>query len=309
MHKHGLPIMPFLHLLLAVGSAAAWGFNFVFIKLGLQEIPPFLLCTLRFLLVSVPIVFFVPRPAIPFRQLAIYGLVNFAIQFSLLFWGIQEEMPAGLSSIILQVQMILSLIFAGIFLKERVTRMQLVGTLISFAGLAIVWTNLRQTASYFGFLLEIGGAAALAVGNLLTRKIGAVNPLALVAWGCLISTPPLAVLSFLIEGPDQIVSSLQHISWIGVLSIIYTAYVSTWFAYGVWSWLLGKYPVSSIIPFTLLTPIFGMFGAYFIFQEPLQTWKLNASFFILFGLGVHLFGPQIAAIFRQKTTQELPGSN
>lgn len=294
-----------LHLLLAIGTAAAWGFNFVFVKLGLNEIPSFLLCTLRFLLVSIPLVFFVPKPAVPFKQLAMYGLVTFALQFSLLFWGIQEEMPAGLSSIILQVQMILSLLFAGIFLKERITKLQMLGTVIAFGGLGIVWSHVSHTASYFGFLLEIGGSAALAAGNLLTRKIGAVNPLSLVAWGCLISTPPLALISLLVEGPQQIAFSLQHLSWIGILSIAYTTYISTWFAYGAWSFLLSKYRVSTIIPFTLLTPVFGMVAAYFIFHEPLQLWKLHAACLILLGLCVHVFGPQLKTLLRRKSTDVL----
>lgn len=288
------------HLLLGIGIAAAWGFNFIFVKLGLEQIPPFLLCTLRFFFVSIPLVFFIPRPAIPFRLLALYGLINFALQFALLFWGMQQDMPAGLSSIILQLQMVLSLIFAGVFLKERVTALQITGALIAFSGLGIVWANINHTASYLGFLLEMGGAAALAAGNLLTRKIGAVNPLALIAWGGLIAVPPLALISFVVEGPQQIKTVLSHLSWLSIGSIIYTTSVSTWFAYSAWSWLLGKYRVLTIIPFTLLTPLFGMIGAYYVFDEPLQTWKLHAGLLIILGLIIQIFGPQLLPVFQRR---------
>lgn len=294
-----------LHLLLAVGVAAVWGFNFIFVKLGLNQLPPFLLCALRFFLVSIPVVFFIPRPPIPLKQLSIYGLINFALQFSLLFWGMQENMPAGLSAIILQLQMVLSLIFAAIFLKERVTGLQIIGALIAFSGLSLVWMNLNHTPSYLGFLLEIGGATCLAVGNLLTRQIGAVNPFALVAWGCLIATPPMALVSYWIEGPQHIISALQHISVLSILAVCYITYVSTWFGYGAWSWLLGKYRVLTIIPFTLLTPVFGMIGAHFVFNEPLERWKLHAGLLILSGLSVQIFGPQLFTLLRRKSVEPL----
>jgi len=53
---------------LAVLVVAIWGFNFVVIKVGLKEIPPILLCALRFFLSAFPAVFFIKRPAVPFRS-------------------------------------------------------------------------------------------------------------------------------------------------------------------------------------------------------------------------------------------------
>lgn len=294
-----------LHLLLAITVAAAWGFNFAFVKIGLYQIPPFLLCTLRFFLVSVPVIFFVPRPAVSFKVLALYGLINFALQFSLLFWGIQENMPAGLSSIILQFQMVLSLFFAGFFLKERVTTIQIFGAIVAFIGLGVVWLQVNHTTSYMGFLLEVGGAAALAVGNLLTRQIGQVNPFSLVAWGCFIATPPLAIISLCVEGPQKIAEVMSHLSWLSILSVGYITYISTWFAYSSWSWLLGKYRVLTIIPFTLLTPLFGMIGAHYVFNEPLESWKVEAGVLIVLGLSIQIIGPQLASFQRRSLTKDI----
>lgn len=72
-------------LLLALVVILAWGVNFVVIKVGLHGVPPMLLGGLRFLLASVPAVFFVRRPRIPWRLLVLYGSTILLGQFVFLF--------------------------------------------------------------------------------------------------------------------------------------------------------------------------------------------------------------------------------
>ncbi|OYU99464.1 MAG: O-acetylserine/cysteine exporter, partial [Verrucomicrobiales bacterium VVV1] len=79
--------LPFRHLCLALVVVSIWGANFVAVKIALMELPPLLLCALRFVVVVVPAIFFVPRPAVTLRQLLLYGLTMFALQFAFLFTG------------------------------------------------------------------------------------------------------------------------------------------------------------------------------------------------------------------------------
>ena len=94
--------LPFRHVLIALLVVSIWGANFAAVKIALIELPPLLLCTLRFVLVAVPLVFFVPRPAVTNRQLLLYGLTMFALQFGFLFLGLKLGMSAGLASLVLQ---------------------------------------------------------------------------------------------------------------------------------------------------------------------------------------------------------------
>jgi hypothetical protein len=80
------------------------GANFVPIKVALVEVPPFALAALRFLLAALPLVFFVRRPAMPWRYVIGYGFAIGAFQFGLLFLGMKLGMPAGLSSLVIQMQ-------------------------------------------------------------------------------------------------------------------------------------------------------------------------------------------------------------
>ena len=116
------------HVLLAVLVAAIWGFNFVVLKVGLDEFPPILFSALRFLAAAVPAIFFVGRPRVAWRWIIAVGLVLGVAKFSFLFIGLHAGMPAGLSSLVLQSQVIFTAVFAAIVLRERPRRCRSAGS-------------------------------------------------------------------------------------------------------------------------------------------------------------------------------------
>lgn len=166
--------MPIAHLLLALLVVLVWGGNFLFVSMGLEEIPPLLLCALRFLLASVPAIFFVKFPKSSFRIIALYGLVMFALQFALLFLGMSAGMPAGTASLLIQVQVFFSMFFAVIFLDEQPNLGQVIGALVSFSGIALVAFHFDQDVSMLGFIFILAAAAIWGLGNLITKKIKTV---------------------------------------------------------------------------------------------------------------------------------------
>src|SRR5262245_40818110 len=91
-------------ILLALLVVLIWGFNFVRIKIGCQGLPPLLFAALRFACAALPAVFFIKRPAVPWRLLAGYAMFQFALQFTLLFSGMKLGFPPGLASLVIQLQ-------------------------------------------------------------------------------------------------------------------------------------------------------------------------------------------------------------
>lgn len=282
--------MPASHLLLALLVVIVWGVNFIFVKLGLEEFSPLLLCSVRFFLASIPAIFFIKLPAVPFRLIASYGLIMFALQFALIFSGMHAGMTAGMAAILMQTQVFFSMFFAAVLLGERPNISQITGALVSFSGIALVGMHFDQSISFAGFLFILAGAASWGLGNLITKKLGKVNMLALVVWGSLVAAVPMLFLSLLIEGPDQIVYTWNHLTMKGTGSLLYIVYASTWVGYGVWNWLLGRYPVSTIVPFSLLVPVAGVVSSVLILNEPFQLWKLNAGILVISGLCINLIG-------------------
>ncbi|HAT1981219.1 EamA family transporter [Legionella pneumophila] len=292
--------MPFAHLLLALLVVFVWGINFIFVKLSLEEFSPLLLCAVRFLLASVPAVFFIKPPAVPFKIIAGYGLIMFALQFALLFIGLRVGMTPGVASLLMQVQVFFSMFFAIIFLGEQPQVGQIIGALIAFIGIGVVALHFDHNVSLMGFLCILAAAASWGIGNLITKKIHSVNLIAVIVWSSFVACLPMFILSLVFEGPTSFVTTYEHMTWKGILSVLYIVYISTWVGYGVWNWLIGRYPVGMVVPFTLLVPVVGILSSVFILGEPFYLWKLVAGLLVISGLCINLLTTRL---FVAKTQQ------
>src|SRR4051812_35052812 len=174
--------MPVRHALLAVAVAATWGLNFVIIDVGLEEVPPLLLCAARFALVAVPLVFFVPRPPIPWRLLAGIGVALGVVKFGLLFTSMDVGMPAGLASVVLQAQAPFTLLLAAAVIRERPSGPQVAGLLTALGGIAVIAAQGDGGVTAAGLTLCVAAAAAWSVANLLMKKASGAEPLPLMVW-------------------------------------------------------------------------------------------------------------------------------
>ncbi len=116
--------MPFTHVLLALAVVFVWGTNFVVIRWGLDELPPFLLATLRFTLSALPWMLFMPRPAVPWRRLVAFGLLLGVGQFALLFLAMRSSISPGMASLVIQMQVFFTIGLALLIWREslRCTR-------------------------------------------------------------------------------------------------------------------------------------------------------------------------------------------
>lgn len=280
------------HLLIMLFAIAIWGINFVAIKLALQGVTPIELCAARFLLATFPALFFVKRPQTSLKVLFSYGLIMFALQFTLLFAGMDAGISAGLASLLLQTNVFFTLILAVFLLKEKLTRWQLTGASIAFSGIGLVWINLSGKISPLGFMLVIAAAFCWAIGNLLSKQVKGGGLLSLVVWGSAIAVGPLCLLVYLTEGMSAIKDAVTHLSWVSFLAISFIAYPSTLLGFGIWNFMIRKYSVSTVSPFTLLVPVFGMLSSALILHESLPLWKIIAAFLVISGLCINSIIPR-----------------
>jgi len=292
-HLQCIHIMSILHLFAALLVATIWGLNFIFIKLSLGEISPIHLCALRFALTSIPAIFFIKRPTIPFKIVISYGLVMFALQFALLFLGLFVGMTAGIASILMQLHIFFSLFFAAFFLGEKPSLAQIGGGLISLLGIGVIAMHFDNDVSFLGFLCILGCTVAWAIGNIIIRKNKGVNLFSLVIWGCFIALFPMIILSIFIDGPERLIHTYHNMTSRTLISVLYISYMSTLLGYGVWNWLLSHNPINIVAPFTLLVPVIGMISSTIILHEPLLSWKISAGLLMLSGLCINIFSTTI----------------
>ncbi|MER5682264.1 EamA family transporter [Streptomyces sp. NPDC002205] len=275
-----------LHIALAALVAAVWGVNFVVIEVGLGHFPPLLFSALRFLVAALPAVFFVGRPKVAGKWIVGVGLVLGVAKFGLLFIGMDRGMPAGLSSLVLQVQAVFTALFAALALGERPGRVRVLGMAVALAGIGVAAVDEGASGPVLAFVLVIAAAACWGVSNVLTRKAAPPDSLNFMVWVSTVPVLPLFGLSLLFEGWDRDADALAALDWSGVGIIVYVAWITTVFGFGAWGFLLRHYPASSVAPFTLLVPVFGMSSAALLLDESVSPLRWCAAALLVGGVAL-----------------------
>ncbi|MFE4450305.1 EamA family transporter [Streptomyces sp. NPDC056796] len=294
-----------LHIALAALVAAVWGVNFVVVELGLAHFPPLLFSALRFLVAALPAVFFVGRPTVAWRWIIGVGLVLGVAKFGLLFIGMDRGMPAGLSSLVLQVQAVFTALFAALVLSERPGGKRLLGMRVALAGIGVAAVDEGASGPVLAFVLVILAAACWGVSNVITRKAAPPDSLNFMVWVSTVPVVPLLALSLLFEGWDRDAEALAALDWTGAGTVVYVAWISTVFGFGAWGFLLRHHPASSVAPFTLLVPVFGMSSAALLLGESVSPLRWCAAALLVGGVALtSLTGPRPAVTVPQPETRE-----
>ena len=277
------------HVLLALLTTALWGFNFVVIELGLRAgLPPLLMAALRFVVAALPVLW-LPRPRIPAGRLVAIGVFLFLGQFALLFTGMAAGMPPGLASVTQQSQAFLTALIAAAVLRERPSARAVAGMVVAFSGLALIGSTAGAGGmTGLGLALCLAGAASWAGGNVLLRGAGSSpgGPVALMAWLGLVPILPLLALSLAVEGPGTVGHALAHLNLLGVAAVLYLAVPATLVGYGIWGFLMARYPATTVAPFALLVPITGAASSALVTGESFGAVRLAGMALVIAGLGV-----------------------
>jgi O-acetylserine/cysteine efflux transporter len=281
------------HFLLALAVVIVWGTNFVVIKLALGHLPPFLFAALRFTLALVPALFFLPRPNVGWRNLAIYGVLIGVGQFGLLYLAINGHISPGIASLVVQTQVFFTIGLSMRLNGERVKTFQWFSLLLASAGIATIGLHTDGTTSMLGLSLVLCAALSWAGGNIAAKQASPSNMLSYVVWASAFAIPPLFVLSFALEGWHAISDAVAQAGWQTWLAVLWQSWGNTLFGYAAWGWLLARHPAATITPMALLVPVFGMGASALWLGESLPMWKLTAAALVMGGLAVNLLWPWV----------------
>ena len=289
--------LPPLHLLLALGIMAVWGTNFVVIKVALAHLPPLTLALLRFIFAFFPLALFLPRPRVPWRNLATYGVLIGAGQFGLLFTAMRGDITPGLASLVVQTQVFFTIGLAARLSGERIAPWQVAALMLATAGLGTIVLHTDGSATPLGLALVLGAALSWSAGNMVARRAAPVNMLAYVVWSALFSVPPLLVFALVLEGPARMLAGIAGADGWTWAAVAWQAVGNTMFGYAAWGWLLGRHPAAQVAPLALLVPVFGLGASALLLGEPLQPWKLAAFALVMAGLALGVLWPRLREKF------------
>jgi O-acetylserine/cysteine efflux transporter len=282
------------HVLLALAVVVVWGVNFVIIEVGLEGFPPLFFSALRFFFAAVPAIFLLGRPRVAWRYVIAVGLALGVAKFGLLFIAMDHGVPAGLASLVLQCQVVFTVLFAIVVLRERPRPAQLVGIAIACCGLGLILIDHQLAAPVGALGLVILAGASWGVANVATRLGKPQDTLRFMVWVSAVAVLPLLVLSLLTEGAANDLDALRTIDLTGVGALAYLSFASTLFGFGIWGFLLRQYDATTVAPFSLLVPVVGMAAAWLLRGEQVGLQQAIAAALIIGGMACTVLRKRVA---------------
>ena len=274
--------------LLAAVVATIWGFNFVVIDWGMHDVPPLLFAAIRFAVVVFPAVLLVRRPAVPWRVLVAVGAFMSLGQFGFLYVSMAAGMPPGLAALVLQAQVIFTVVIAAGVLRERPTVAQAVGVGIGTLGLVVVGLGRGGHVTLAALALCLLAALSWGIGNVVSRSSGVRAGLSLTVWSAVVVPVPLLALSLLVDGPADVAQAVAGFSWQAALSTLYTAGLASLVGYGVFNSLLSRNPSSAVVPWVLLAPVVAMASAWLLLDQAPNAAEATGGLVLIAGVLVAL---------------------
>lgn len=284
--------MPLYAILAALTVALCWGGNYSATKFALMEFPPFMMLLLRFLGVAIVLAPFALRQPWPrWRDMLFLATTLIVIQFGLVFSAL--DMGLSITSVIIATQMGVpfACVMAAIFFKDYLGPWRSFGLAVAFMGVMVVAGTPNASDHWFAFLLAVMGSLSWSAANLYLKVMKTPPLTSLLFWPAMLSVPMLTVITLLLEH-DQI-PRLMAGGWRGWGGVAYALFFSSLVGYGLWNWLMTRFPLSHVMPYSLLMPIAGVSAGVMLFDEQVTPQ-------VLFGGGLTIVGVAIITLRRPK---------
>lgn len=276
-----------IHLLIAIAVTCLWGFNFSVIKLGVDQINPFMLTALRFSFAALPLCLFIRKPDTSWFYISSYGLAFGVGVWGMMSLAIDQGLSAGMASTVLQTAVMITTLIGIVCFKELFSSSQLIGLVISMAGLIMIFYIDDGSVTLIGVILAIFAACSLALTNFIIKKAQIKDMFAFIVYSSLFAPMPLFAIAFITED-FQLSVFTQIFNTSALSSALIQAYPTTLLGYWLWNKLQTIYPLSFMGPIRLLVPVFGLLGSVIFFNENVSSLKLLAFSFIVMGVSLPL---------------------
>jgi O-acetylserine/cysteine efflux transporter len=261
-----------------------WAFNIVAIKETVMAMPPLLAVALRYGIVLLVCATSLRIVEGRMPLVIATAFITGALQFGL--GGYSYQVATNLSALAIagQLGVPLSLILAILIDGERIAWKRTVGILLAVSGVMLLVFDPRIVDERLAILLTFGASLCWACGNLLFKRLTGVPVLTLYGWQAIVSLPVLLAASALFE-PGGI-ANLPNVPLTAFGWILYSAIAASLVGHAGMSWLVQRYPVTMITPFTLPTPLLAVMAATIVYGTPVTPMMLAGGALTLMGVAI-----------------------
>jgi drug/metabolite transporter (DMT)-like permease len=253
-----------------------WGTTWIFIKIGLDDLPPITFAVARFVL-GVAILFFIirfqklsfPKTAKEWRLIALTGVLQFSVNYSMVFWS-EQHITSGLAAVLQAMIPVFGLVLAWIFIpNESITKVKIFAVCLGIAGVGIIFYDQLQVQSFMAFMgcvgVVVGSYAAAQASILVKAKAGNMHPASLVFGQMICGLPLIIIYSLVIEGNPL----TFHWTWKAVIFILYLTIFGTIAAFWLYYWLLSRIESTKAMMISLVTPLIAVVIGWVVLGETL----------------------------------------
>ena len=273
-----------------------WSSTWIFIKLGLHDLPPFGFAGVRFVIASAVLVAVNfargarwPRAGRDWTLIALTGFLVFGVNYGSLFWG-EQRITSGLSAVLQATIPAFGLVFAHIYVPgERLTPMKVGGVLLGLVGVAIIFSNelqLAGAAALWGSAAIVFGAMAAAYASVLVKARGGhLDPAVLASGQMVFGWVPLLLVGGWLEGAPW------HFHWTGqaVFALFYLALMGSSLAFCLMYWLTRRTEITRVMLISLVTPVAAIIIGALVLGETLAPRAALGGLCVLLGLGLVIY--------------------
>lgn len=268
-----------------------WGSTWLFIKLGLENLPPITFAGIRFV-IACAILFLVIRArgmALPDNRrdwslLALTGVLSFCLSYGLVFWG-EQYISSGLAAVLQATLPAFGLVIAHFHLPgERMTWTKIFGVVLGFLGVAVVFSNQLAIAggkALAGSVALVLSALCAAYSNVLVKAHGRrLEPAILSGGQMFFGLIPLLLIGIPLEGNPF------HFRWtpMAVVALLYLAVVGSVIAFMLYYWLLRNMDVTKTMLISLVTPVVAVVLGMVVLGEDLSWRTVAGGIMIMVGV-------------------------
>ena len=273
-----------------------WGTTWLFIKVGLEDLPPIGFAAARFLLSVAILLGLIRVQKIPlpstgkeWKLIALTGVLQFSINYSIVFWS-EQYITSGLAAVLQATITVFGLVLAWIFLpSERITSQKIVAVLIGLIGVAVIFIDQLRIENWMAFLgcvaIVVGAYAAAQASILVKAKAGGIHPAALVFSQMICGLPAIIIYSLASEGNPL----SFHWTWKAVVCVLYLSVFGTVVAFWLYYWLLSKIESTKAMMISLVTPLLAVIIGAIVLGERLPPQTGIGGLLIIAGIGLIVF--------------------
>lgn len=275
--------MKLTHIFLALVVVTAWGGNFVAMRSGAQEIPPYLLLSLRLVVASAALVWFAKSPRGMLIPLTAIGFTLCTLHFGLGLYGVQF-IEAGTGALAMQTAVPFAALLAWLLYGETFGWRRLAGMLLAFGGIAVIAGVPKIGERLDMLMVMIVSAFFFAVATMQIKRLGAVDFMSVNAWISILATPQAILVSLVFE--DNQIEMLSAAPASTFVSVLYMGLVASIVGQGLWYFLIQRNQTNQVMPFTLLVPVLGVVFGVLLLEETLSWMLVLGGLLTLAGVAI-----------------------